>query len=568
MIWFRNFKITTKLLVAFLSLLVLSSGLGFFALDVIEDLRRVADEAANQWGPGVQHLAKVRGSLLKLRNAELSHLVALSPEAKERLEGEAEQSRQEFERSLKGYEQSVLPVAERQLLEETKKPWEDFLGRHHQLMELSRKNGDRRSIEALQVQSSKDFEVLTGKVDALVATFVKGARQTTAEAATAHDSARRWIGTVMVGSVLLGAVLCFVVARSITAPLAAAVKVADRIAEGDLTVSIEATTGDEAGRLLAAMKRMVQRLEQTLRDVREGARALAAAAAQVSSSSQSLSQGTSEQASSMEETTASLEEMSATIQENGNHSRQMAQMALKGASEAADSGKAVTETVEAMSAIAERVTIIEEIAYQTNLLALNAAIEAARAGEHGRGFAVVATEVRKLAERAQGAAREIGTMAAQSVKVAERSGSLLGELVPSIHKTAQLVQEVVSASTEQASGVNQMNRAMIQMDQVTQRNASAAEELASTAEEMSAQAEALQVLVSVFRVAAAEEPSRRPGWSPPPAGGKLVPRVQVPSGPTSQAAAALKAIASTSPTQVPRENAPALPDEDREFKRF
>jgi methyl-accepting chemotaxis protein len=156
------------------------------------------------------------------------------------------------------------------------------------------------------------------------------------------------------------------------------------------------------------------------------------------------------------------------------------------------------------------VSIIEEIAYQTNLLALNAAIEAARAGEHGKGFAVVATEVRKLAERSQTAAKEISNLAGTSVKVAERSGQQLEELVPSIRKTADLVQEVAAASAEQSAGVAQINKAMAQVDQVTQRNASAAEELASTAEEMAAQAEALQQLVGHFRVTGLESAMSRP----------------------------------------------------------
>jgi len=174
-------------------------------------------------------------------------------------------------------------------------------------------------------------------------------------------------------------------------------------------------------------------------------------------------------------------------------------VATKGAREAEDSGKAVTQTVDAMKSITEKINIIDEIAYQTNLLALNAAIEAARAGEHGRGFAVVATEVRKLAERSQVAAKEISSLATDSVKVAEQSGKLLDELVPSIQKTADLVKEVSAASREQSSGVNQINKAMAQVDQVTQTNASSAEELSSTAEELASQAEALAQLMAFFK---------------------------------------------------------------------
>jgi methyl-accepting chemotaxis protein len=192
--------------------------------------------------------------------------------------------------------------------------------------------------------------------------------------------------------------------------------------------------------------------------------------------------------------------MSASITQTASNAGQTEQVALQGGRDAEESGAAVSQTVGAMTTIASKISIIEDIAYQTNLLALNAAIEAARAGEHGRGFAVVATEVRKLAERSQVAATEINELAEGSVGVAKQSGSRLADLVPAIRKTAQLVQEVAAASREQAAGVAQINRAMAQVDDVTQRNASAAEELASTAEELSAQAESLQQLVAIFRV--------------------------------------------------------------------
>jgi len=184
----------------------------------------------------------------------------------------------------------------------------------------------------------------------------------------------------------------------------------------------------------------------------------------------------------------------------------MESMAVKGTADVDQSAQAVGQSVEAMTRIAEKISIIEEIAYQTNLLALNAAIEAARAGEHGRGFAVVATEVRKLAERSQAAAKDIGGLATSSVDVAQRSGRLLTELVPTIRRTADLVREVAAASNEQSAGVSQINKAMTLVDQVTQRNASASEELASTAEEMAAQAEALQQTVAFFRTNGAAAP--------------------------------------------------------------
>ncbi|HSN14493.1 MAG TPA: methyl-accepting chemotaxis protein [Anaeromyxobacteraceae bacterium] len=316
----------------------------------------------------------------------------------------------------------------------------------------------------------------------------------------AFDRARTLAMTIVAIALALAVIVALLVSASITRPLATAVTAAEKIARGDLRDTVDVTSTDEVGRLQAAMKGMVDKLAQVIGEVRAGSDALAGASAQVSATAQTLSQGTGEQAASVEETTSSLEEMSASITQNAENSRQTETMAKAGARDAEESGKAVTETVDAMKSIAEKISIIEEIAYQTNLLALNAAIEAARAGEHGKGFAVVATEVRKLAERSQKAAKEIGGLAGTSVRVAEKSGQLIVELVPAIRKTADLVQEVAAASAEQSSGVAQVSKAMGIVDQVTQRNASAAEELSSTAEEMSSQAESLQALMAFFSV--------------------------------------------------------------------
>jgi methyl-accepting chemotaxis protein len=369
----------------------------------------------------------------------------------------------------------------------------------------------------------------------------------------AERNTRTTMAIICIAGIIVVFFLTVVVTRSITRPILEVVSFADKLADGDSEIEIPARGNDETGLLFAAMRKMVQsngemvaaaggiasgdlrvrvtprsdrdalgkalaqmieKLTEIINEVRAGASGLTIASSQISSSAQSLSQGTSQQASSVEETTSNLQQMSASITQNAENSGQMEAMAVKGTADVDESARAVQQSVEAMTKIAEKISIIEEIAYQTNLLALNAAIEAARAGEHGRGFAVVATEVRKLAERSQAAAKDIGGLASSSVGVAQRSGGLLSDLVPTIRRTADLVREVAAASNEQSAGVSQISRAMSMVDQVTQRNASASEELASTAEEMASQAEALQQTIAFFTTGGRHAaPAQRPAPS-------------------------------------------------------
>ena len=294
------------------------------------------------------------------------------------------------------------------------------------------------------------------------------------------------------------------ITRSITRPLAAAVVVAQQVAQGDLSVRVATGGRDETGQLLNALAEMVTRLTAIIGAVRASAEQLLSASTQVSATSQSLSQATSEQAASVEETSATLEQATASIRQNADNARLTDAMAQQAAGQAQEGGAAVQGTVAAMQSIAERISIIDDIAYQTNMLALNAAIEAARAGEHGKGFAVVAAEVRKLAEKSQAAAKEIGDLATSTVKQADAAGALIAQMAPNISKTSDLVQEITAASEEQSTGMQQINQAVAQLSAVTQQNASASEELAATAEEMHAQATALQDSMAGFRLEAAE----------------------------------------------------------------
>ena len=289
--------------------------------------------------------------------------------------------------------------------------------------------------------------------------------------------------------------------------LRATADIATQIAGGDLMVSPKPLS--EKDTLGIALEQMVERLRGVVADAISAAENVSAGSQELSASSEQVSQGASEQAASAEEASASMEEMAANIKQNADNAAQTEKIARQSAKDAEASGDAVTRAVQAMRTIAEKISIVQEIARQTDLLALNAAVEAARAGEHGKGFAVVASEVRKLAERSQSAAAEISSMSSDTVKAAQDAGDMLGRLVPDIRKTAELVAEISAACREQDVGAAQINEAIQQLDKVTQQNAGASEQMSATSEELASQAEELQASIAFFKVDTADNHQSR-----------------------------------------------------------
>jgi methyl-accepting chemotaxis protein len=287
---------------------------------------------------------------------------------------------------------------------------------------------------------------------------------------------------------------------SISRSLGRAVNLAGAVANGDLSQTINVSSNDEIGDLVKSLNLMVEKLQQIVQEALTAAQNVSAGSQELSASAEQLSQGATEQASSAEEASSSMEEMASNVKQNADNANQTEKIAARSAQDAEASGVAVGRAVQAMQTIAEKITIVQEIARQTDLLALNAAVEAARAGEHGKGFAVVASEVRKLAERSQAAAADIGTLSTETVKVAREAGDMLSKLVPDIKKTAELVQEITAACREQDVGSAQINQAIQQLDKVGQQNASASEQVSSTSEELASQAEQLQSTISFFRI--------------------------------------------------------------------
>jgi methyl-accepting chemotaxis protein len=293
--------------------------------------------------------------------------------------------------------------------------------------------------------------------------------------------------------------------NAMTANLNATAAVADAIAGGDLTV--EAKRSSDKDRLGIALEQMLGSLRKVVSEAITAAQNVSSGSQELSASAEQLSQGATEQASAAEEASSSMEEMAANVKQNADNASQTEKIARQSSLDAESSGAAVARAVKAMETIAEKITIVQEIARQTDLLALNAAVEAARAGEHGRGFAVVASEVRKLAERSQAAAAEIGTLSTETVKSAQQAGEMLTRLVPDIKRTAELVEEITAACREQDVGSSQINQAIQQLDQVTQQNAAASEQVSATSEELTSQAEQLQSTIAYFKIDEAGVPA-------------------------------------------------------------
>jgi methyl-accepting chemotaxis protein len=410
-------------------------------------------------------------------------------------------------------------------------------------------NSVQRAIDLSTSEGRAAFAEASQKADALVDLMGARMAQTVTDSQSQYDSSRSILLGALAAMVLAATATAFWIGLSISRGLRNAAALADAVAVGDLdqqvaigsndevkdlvdalnkmTANLRATAGiadaiaggdltvvarplSDKDTLGIALERMLGKLRTVVTDASAAGENVSSGSQELSSSAEELSQGATEQASAAEEASASMEQMAANIKQNADNAAQTEKIARQSSVDAQKSGEAVSRAVQAMQTIAEKITIVQEIARQTDLLALNAAVEAARAGQHGKGFAVVASEVRKLAERSQTAAAEISTMSSQTVRAAQEAGDMLGRLVPDIKKTAELVTEISASCREQDVGADQINQAIQQLDKVTQQNASASEQMSATSEELAAQAEQLQSSIAYFRLDANPHPAAAP----------------------------------------------------------
>lgn len=490
-----------KLVLAFSVVLIFLLSVGVFAIVQLQEVERGAEKLAFEWLPAVEKLSAMNANQLENRVFTFNHISENDSNKFAELESNMRANTEEINKDMEEVEKLMTDKREKELFDEYKRSVADYRDTRAEVIRLSKANRNEEAFFLNNVKAKDQFKLVKEKNNALIKYETEGADDEAILAKETYQSSMRNIIILLSLAVVISLILILIIIREVRSQLGGepqeVADIANAIAQGNLTIKFDEHRKHSG--VYAAMKKMTEVLKETVESITTSANNIASASQQLSSSAQEMSQNSNEQASSVEEVSSTMEQMVSNIQQNSENAIQtekisgVAQQAIK---EVNDS---TIKVVEANKNIADKIVIINDIAFQTNILALNAAVEAARAGEYGRGFAVVAAEVRKLAERSKVAAEEIVTLAQNGLKLSEQAGLKLAQTLPEIEKTSSLVKEISVASIEQTNGANQVNNAVQQLNVVTQKNAASSEEMASSSEELSSQATLLEQAVEFFK---------------------------------------------------------------------
>ncbi|HEY8608825.1 MAG TPA: methyl-accepting chemotaxis protein [Noviherbaspirillum sp.] len=571
---FRHLHIGARLGLGFGLVLVLLVGLALASLSGMAMIHGSLDKVINENDVIIKHLNDMRRSVMQVAVSVRNVSVMTNEDDVLAEVKQIETANAQYQQSAGALGAMIRDDAGKSLLAKVDQGRAATAPGVEKATALAKKQGD--VIPVLLSSVVPQQKQWLAAMDEMISHQEQEARRTVAETGTDYDNARLLTVALAALALLIGVFTAWFVTRSITAPLRGAVEVARRVADGDLTAAVKVESNDETGQLLAALRDMNDSLGRIVSQVRAGTDTITIASAEIASGNADLSTRTEEQAGSLQVTASSMEELTATVKHNADNASQANRLAATASEVALKGGAVVSQVVETMGSINDSakkivdiIGVIDGIAFQTNILALNAAVEAARAGEQGRGFAVVAAEVRSLAQRSAGAAKEIKSLISDSVekvgtgsRLVDQAGSTMEEVVSSVRRVTDIISEITAASQEQTAGIEQVNQAISQMDNVTQQNAALVEEAAAAAASMQDQARQLSAVVSVFKVPGNSASSLSSGASPARAAARVAapPPARVPA----RAASAPPVVkAARAPRQLPAA-APTAGDGDWE----